>query len=100
MGPVVRRLLIGTGCWLALAGIGYAQQATLSGTIADSSGGVLPGATVTATHEASGNIFNTVTDELGGYRLTVRPGTYRILVELPGFATINRAGIELLLNQT
>ena len=99
MGMFVRSSLIGAICWLALAGVGYAQQAALTGTISDSSGGVLPGVTVTATHDASGNVFNTVTDERGGYRLTVRPGTYRILVELPGFATINRAGIELLLNQ-
>ena len=99
MTTVVGRLLLGTVCWLLLAGIGYAQQATLSGTITDASGGVLPGVTITATHEASGNVFTTVTDERGGYRLVVRPGAYRILVELPGFSTINRGGLELLLNQ-
>ena len=74
MTTVVRRFAFGAVCWLLLAGAGYAQQATLSGTITDASGGVLPGVTVTATHEATGNIFTAVTDERGGYRLVVRPG--------------------------
>ena len=99
MTTVVGRSLVGAVCWLLLAGVGYAQQATLSGTITDPSGGVLPGVTITATHEASGNVFTTVTDERGGYRLVVRPGVFRILVELPGFTTVNRGGLELLLNQ-
>ena len=99
MLTVVRRLVVAGICWFALAGSAYAQQATLSGTITDSSGGVLPGVTLTATHEASGNVFTTVTDERGGYLLVVRPGAYRILVELSGFSTIARGGLDLLLNQ-
>jgi hypothetical protein len=55
--------------------------------------------TINATHEASGNLFTAVTDAGGGYRIVVRPGLFRIVVELPGFATIERAGVELLLNQ-
>jgi hypothetical protein len=99
MRTVAIRVLASAVCWVALASIAFAQQATLGGTVSDSSGGVLPGVTVTATHDASGNVFTTVTDEQGGYRLAVRTGAYRLLVELPGFTTINRSGIELLLNQ-
>ena len=51
-----------------------AQEATISGTVTDSSGGVLPGVTVTALHEASGNTFLAVTDERGEFRLPVRTG--------------------------
>ena len=36
---------------------GFAQEAVLTGTITDSSGGVLPGVTITAVHTASGNNF-------------------------------------------
>ena len=40
----------------------FAQEAVLTGSITDSTGGVLPGVTVTATHTATGNTFVAVTD--------------------------------------
>ena len=42
-----------------------AQEATLSGTVTDSTGGVLSGVVVRAVHEASGNSFEGVTTEAG-----------------------------------
>ena len=77
---------------------GYAQEATVSGTVTDSTGGVLPGVTVTATHTASGNTFIAVTDERGEFRLPVRTGAYRLSFELSGFAPVMRA-LELLVGQ-
>ncbi len=76
-----------------------AQEATLSGTVSDSSGGVLPGVTVTALHEATGNTYLAVTDERGAFRVPVRTGGYQLVVELPGFSTITRR-TELLVGQT
>ena len=67
------------------ASIGYAQEATLTGTITDSTGGVLPGVTVTAVHEATGNRFVAVTDERGIYRIPARVGAYQLTAELAGF---------------
>src|SRR5688500_3900619 len=69
---------------LALPALASAQEATLTGTIRDSSGGVLPGVTVTALHEATGNTFLAVTDDVGGFRLLLRTGGFRITAELPG----------------
>jgi hypothetical protein len=43
---------------LALPVMGYAQEAVLTGTVSDSTGGVLPGVTVTAVREATGNRFD------------------------------------------
>ena len=83
---------------LALPAIGYSQEATFAGTITDSTGGVLPGVTVTAVHEASGNTFTTVTDERGEFRLPVRVGGYRITAELSGFTTVNRV-LQILIGQ-
>lgn len=77
---------------------GYAQEATFTGTVTDSTGGVLPGATVTAVHEASGNVFTAVTDDRGEFRLPVRVGTYRITTELSGFTTVNRS-LQILIGQ-
>ena len=57
---------------LAWPATSHAQEATVSGTVTDSTGGVLPGVTVTALHEASGNTFVAVSDERGAFRLPAR----------------------------
>lgn len=85
---------------MALPAAAYPQEATLSGTVTDATGGVLPGVTVTAVHEMSGNTFLGVTDERGTFRIPVRTGIYRMTLELPGFTTLNRGGLELLVGQT
>ena len=94
-----QRLLI-VGMLLILPAIASAQEATLTGTVTDSTGAVLPGVTVTATNEATGNTFTGVTDESGIYRVAVRVGAYRITAELQGFGTAMRSGIQLLVGQT
>ena len=71
----------------------------LSGTVADATGGVLPGVTVTAVHEATGNRFVGVTDERGTYRIPARVGAFQITAELQGFATVSRTGVQLLVGQ-
>src|SRR5262245_7728446 len=95
---LVRRLLT-VGVLLILPALASAQDATLGGTVVDSTGGVLPGATLTAVHEASGNTFEGVTDERGVYRIAARAGMYRLTVNMPGFRSVNRQGIELLVGQ-
>src|SRR5580765_99264 len=85
---------------LALPIAAFAQEATIIGRITDSTGGVLPGVTVTALHEATGTPFVGVTDTLGVYRIPVRIGDFRITAELSGFATIMRTGVTLLVGQT
>jgi hypothetical protein len=81
-----------------LPATGYAQEAVLSGTVADTTGGVLPGVTITATHVATGNTFVAITDERGGFRMPVRVGMFTIDAELPGFGTVTRQ-IDLLVGQ-
>ena len=76
-----------------------AQEATFAGSVTDSTGGVLPGVTIPAVHEASGNTFTTVTDGRGEFRLPVRVGSYRIAAELSGFTTVNRT-LQILIGQT
>ena len=93
-----KRLIV-VGVLLALPVTGYAQETTVVGTVTDTTGGVLPGVTVRALHEASGNTFEAVTDERGVYRLPVRTGVYRITAELPGFTTVTRSGLELLVGR-
>ena len=85
---------------LALPAGVYAQEAVLNGIVTDSSGGVLPGVTVTAINEATGNKFVAITDAGGHYQIQARPGTYKLTVELSGFATANKGGIQALLGQS
>jgi hypothetical protein len=85
---------------LAFPVAGYAQDAVLTGTVTDATGGVLPGVTVTAVNEATGNTFVGVTDGTGNYRIPARVGAYRITAELSGFTTVQRTGVQLLVGQT
>ncbi len=78
----------------------YAQEAVLTGTVTDSTGGVLPGVTITAVLDATGNRFEAITDAAGNYRVAVRVGMYTLSAELPGFTTVTRGGIQLLVGQT
>ena len=87
-----------TSVLLAWPAVSHAQDATVSGTVTDTTGGVLPGVTVTAVHEATGNTFLGVTDERGAYRLQVRVGRYKMTIELSGFATVAQ-GFEALVGQ-
>src|SRR6266850_4278568 len=93
------RRLLGIVAILALPVVAHAQDATLSGTVTDTTGGVLPGVTVTAVNEASGNTFEGVTDERGVFQIPLRTGAYRVTAQLQGFAVVTRSGLELLVGQ-
>ena len=94
------RTLVAIGALFALPAVMYAQEAVLIGTVTDSTGAVLPGVTVTAVHEATGNRFVAVTDERGAYRIPARVGAYQVMAELQGFTTVSRTGLQLLVGQT
>ncbi len=85
---------------LAVAAPALAQSqainGTIEGTIADISGGVLPGVTVTVTNTDTGLTRTAVTDERGGYRVILLPlGSYRVAAELPGFKKYEQSGVAL-----
>ena len=77
-------------------------QATLTGTVRDASGGVLPGVTVEASSPALiEKVRSAVTDDTGQFRIIdLRPGLYTLTVTLPGFVTVRRADIQLSGSQT
>ena len=79
---------------------GQTFTATLLGTVTDQTGSVVPGATVTATHIATGISTRTASDVTGNYVLpALQPGIYSITVEKSGFKTTVISGIQLLVNQ-
>ena len=96
---VLKRLLLTAVALLALPLTALAQEATIAGTIVDTTGGVLPGVTIRAVNDATGNSFEAVTDERGAFRIPVRTGNYKVAIELSGFTTVNRTAV-LLVGQT
>jgi carboxypeptidase family protein/TonB-dependent receptor-like protein len=76
----------------------YAQVAgaTLTGTVMDSSGAVIPKAQVTVTDVATGVSRRIATDNAGFYAApNLLPGNYRVSITAPGFSTEVRTGITL-----
>ena len=61
-------------------------SASVTGTVQDASGAMLPGVTVTLTSNTQGNVLTAVTDEGGRFVFPiVRPDTYSLKVTLQGF---------------
>jgi hypothetical protein len=89
---------IGCVLWvlLALPVVAFAQ-ASITGVVRDTSGGVLPGVTVEAASPALIEQARTVvTDGTGQYRIIdLRPGTYAVTFTLAGFNAVKREGIVL-----
>lgn len=82
------RLLVLSFLLISLPFVAMAQSTngSISGVIADDTGAVLPGVTVTATNVATGVSRTTVTNATGSYQLALLPpGTYRMTGELAGF---------------
>src|SRR5262249_35761275 len=75
---------------------GQSTNATVSGTVSDSSGAVLPGVSVTATNNATGVVTSVVTNEAGAYNfVSLLPGAYKVTAELPGFQTKSFTNVQL-----
>jgi len=97
---IVLFLLLGI---LILAGTAAAQStytAQLTGVVTDSSGGVIPGAKVTLTEEATNVASTHDTDGRGVYVFTgIRPSTYTIRVDAPSMNPQERKGVILAVSQ-
>ncbi|MGH9374056.1 MAG: TonB-dependent receptor domain-containing protein, partial [Vicinamibacterales bacterium] len=76
----------------------YAQTgaASLTGIVTDQSGATVPGATVTATNQATSVDYTAVSNEAGNYTVTSLPiGTYVVKAELANFKTAATRPIQL-----
>ena len=75
--------------------------ATFFGLVHDSSGAVVPGATVVATHQGTGVPREGVTDTRGEFVFSALPnGPYSVRIEMPGFKSHRNEGIALGAGQT
>ena len=93
-------LVLGLSLLLATSASAQVDTGSIVGTVKDAGGGVLPGATVTITHEGQSFTLTGVTREDGTYVFTpIRTGAYSIEVEFQGFKKAVRRGITVSIQQ-
>ena len=91
LGKVIGYLLLSGG--FALAQI---SSGTILGAVSDSTGAVVPGATITIRNLATGISRTLITDAAGRYVAPeVALGSYEVTAEASGFQNLTRRGIEI-----
>jgi hypothetical protein len=81
---------------LSLTAFSQSENATVGGTVQDSTGAFIPGVSVTATNTATGVVTTVVSNEAGAYQFaSLQPGTYDLKAELPGFQTASAKAFQL-----
>ena len=79
---------------------GQSELASLTGTVTDPSGAVLPRVAITVTNEATNAVANSVTNDTGRYFIpSLKPGVYRVAASLSGFATHVNSAVTLQVNE-
>src|SRR5512144_1436445 len=85
---------------LILPALGQNISSTLTGTVLDQAGAVIPGADVKLTNQATGVTVQSATNEVGIFVFTgVLPATYSLEVGMPGFRTLTMREIVLTANE-
>src|SRR5262245_61094056 len=82
----MKRIVLTAGllCFFLAGTNAFAQR--ISGIVADASGAVIPGVTVTATNTQTAVVTSVLSHETGAYAFaSLQPGRYKVVAELPGF---------------
>jgi Carboxypeptidase regulatory-like domain len=99
----VKRAVVGLIVAAFLLPVMLAAQAvtgTIIGVITDSTGSVMPGATITLTNTGNGLIRTVITDANGEYTAPSLPtGKYTVKAELSGFKTVTTPNVDLGVDQ-
>ena len=80
------------------AGAIFAQRdlATITGTVTDASGAVVPGARVTVTEQGTGQVYELITNASGEFtRPALKPSTYNVSVSATGFKNTDQKNVIL-----
>src|SRR5689334_2897535 len=76
------------------------SNATLGGTVSDTTGALIPGVEISATNTGTGIVSTTVTNESGAYNFpSLQTGAYSLKAELPGFQTQTMTNVNLGISQ-
>ena len=98
------RRIVGWGVVLLLLSVPVSVlsqvSTTVRGTVTDSTGGVIPGASVTVVHETTDEATTRLTDETGNYEFTgLPPGIYTLTADVPGFEVGTYSNVDLAAGQ-
>src|SRR5262245_66688169 len=99
----MRRILFLSAVLLSVLSASASAQtanATLGGTVADATGALIPGVTITATNTDTGIVNTVLTNESGVYQFaSLQPGNYNVTAELNGFQTQIAKALKLNFSQ-
>jgi hypothetical protein len=85
---------------LSLPAIAQTITGSITGSVTDPNGSVIPGATVTITSDKTNEVRNITTNDEGRFSFTaVQPGLYTVKVEREGFQSLERRGTVLSANE-
>lgn len=93
-----RKVLLFCAVWLALSCICWGQEnGSISGTVTDPSGAVVPGAIITATEVGTKAVATAKSNSEGQYNvLQLRPGLYVITAEAAGFKELSHPDVRVI----
>ena len=96
MNSQVSRILFGMFLVLVAVSPVWFQQAALSGTVQDTSGAVLPGASVKLTSKAQGTVREILTNEAGVYQFSfLPPGAYDLEIRIVRIPNPHQGGPDV-----
>ena len=87
--PSRRHLLLASAAVIALAPVAHAQfRASITGTVADPTGAIIPGAKLTLRDDQTGKLLNATANQAGAYNFNaLPPNTFTLTATAPGFST-------------
>src|SRR5215469_9640853 len=85
----------------ATSSFSQSDRGTIAGTVQDSSGAAVQGATITATGAETGTVYTTTSTSTGAYRISdMQVGVYNISIAASGFKTSDQKGFVVQINTT
>ena len=99
----MRSTVIAICCLLVVAGAAFAQsdRGTITGSVTDQAGAVIPNAAIEVTNINTGAVYQVQSSSTGNYTFSQLPaGKYQMSSSVPGFKQFLRTGITVLVAQT
>jgi len=96
----ILKLALLVACALAVPIFAQSDRATITGTVFDATSAVMPAVQVQVINVGTNEVQTTTTNSDGLYRVgNLAPGIYNVRFTTPGFKTLDRNGITLLISQ-